>query len=93
MTGKEALDEIKDYTLVTYDEDGNEEDCIRFGELEPNLIEPIKRDLEVLEIIKQYSFFGHDYKNGERYDYFKTMIHTIGMKEEYEKIKQWLGEE
>ena len=46
MTSKEALEEIKDYTLVTYDEDGEEEDCIRFGQLEPNLIEAIEKELK-----------------------------------------------
>ena len=56
MTSKEALEEIKDYGLVTYDEEGNEEDCITFGELEPNLIEAIEKDLEVLEILKYLIF-------------------------------------
>lgn len=53
MESKEALQEIKDYTLVTLDENGEEEDCIRFGELEPNLIEAIEKDLELLEILRK----------------------------------------
>ena len=49
MESKEALNEIKNYTLVSYDENGEEDDCTTFGELEPNLIEPIEKDLDRLE--------------------------------------------
>ena len=53
MTGKEALEEIKNYTLATYDEDGNEEECYKFGELEPNLIEAIEEELVFFEKYKK----------------------------------------
>lgn len=53
MTALEALEELKNYSLVTYDEDGNEEDWISFGKLEPNIIEAIEKELIVLAIIKK----------------------------------------
>ena len=49
MKSKEALNEIKNYTLISYDENREEDDCTTFGELEPNLIEPIEKDLDRLE--------------------------------------------
>ena len=55
------------------------------------IAEIIERDLEVLEIIKRYSFIQNNYKEG--YGTFKQFlcnIHTIGMKEDFEKVKEWL---
>ena len=93
---KEALEEIKDYLLVQRDDDGEEEDCIRFGELEPALIEPLERDLEVLEILKKQLFIVEpdnveDYKEFDTVDYLR--LQDFMKKEEYQKIKEWLNNE
>ena len=51
----------------------------------------IKKNLEILEIIKKWSFIEESYKEGYGpYTKFQCIIHTIGMKEDFEKIKEWL---
>ena len=55
--------------------------------------EAIKKDLEILESIKKWSFIEESYKEGYGpYTKFQCIIHTIGMKEDFEKIKEWLDE-
>ena len=51
----------------------------------------LKKDLEILEIIKKWSFIQENYKDGYgKFTQFLCNIHTIGMKEDFEKIKEWL---
>lgn len=49
------------------------------------------KDLEVLEIIKRWSFIQDNYKEGYgTFTQFLCNIHTIGMREDFKKIKEWL---
>lgn len=93
MNSKEALEEIKDYLLVQHDDNGEEEDCIRFGELEPALIEPLERDLEVLEILKRIVKIV-DYSKYPITSPDNQLVILSGGKimnvEDYDKIKRWL---
>ena len=53
--------------------------------------ERICKDLEVLEIIKKWSFIQENYKDGYgTFTQFLCNIHTIGMKEDFKKVKEWL---
>lgn len=53
--------------------------------------ETIKKDLEILEIIKKWSFIQESYKEGYGpYTKFQCIIHTIGMEEDFKKVKEWL---
>ena len=58
-------------------------------------IKNIERDLEVLEIIKKWTLIiQENYKDSYRkFTQFLCNIHTIGMKEDFEKIKEWLEDE
>ena len=54
-------------------------------------IKKIERDLEVLEIIKKWSFIQENYKDGYgKFTQFLCNIHTIGMEEDFKKVKEWL---
>ena len=54
----------------------------------------LKKDLEVLDNIKKWSFIQENYKDGYgKFTQFLCNIHTIGMKEDFEKIKEWLEDE
>ena len=56
--------------------------------------ETIKKDLEVLEIIKKWSFIQENYKDGYgTFTQFLCNIHTIGMKKDFNKIKEWLEDD
>lgn len=56
-------------------------------------IKKIERDLEVLEIIKKWSFIQENYKDGYgKFTQFLCNIHTIGMEEDFKKVKEWLEE-
>ena len=56
--------------------------------------ETIKKDLEILEIIKKWSFIQENYKDGYgTFTQFLCNIHTIGMKKDFNKIKDWLENE
>ena len=56
--------------------------------------EKIEKDLEILEIIKKWSFIEESYKEGYGpYTKFQCIIHTIGMEEDFNKIKEWLENE
>ena len=49
------------------------------------------KDLEILEIIKKWSFIQENYKDGYgTFTQFLCNIHTIGMKKDFNKIKDWL---
>lgn len=53
--------------------------------------EKIEKDLEILEIIKKWSFIQESYKEGYGpYTKFQCIIHTIGMEEDFKKVKEWL---
>ena len=51
----------------------------------------IEKDLEILEIIKKWSFIQENYKDGYgKFTQFLCNIHTIGMEEDFKKVKEWL---
>lgn len=80
MTSKEALEEINS---ILWEE-------VSFSRFD-NLTTTIEKDLEILEIIKRWSFIQDNYKEGYgRFTQFICNIHTIGMKEDFEKVKEWL---
>lgn len=57
-------------------------------------IEKIEEDLEILEIIKKWSFIQKNYKDGYgKFTQFLCNIHTIGMEEDFNKVKKWLENE
>ena len=59
-----------------------------------NAIEKIEKDLEILEIIKKWSFIQENYKDGYgKFTQFLCNIHTIGMEEDFKKVKEWLENE
>ena len=52
------------------------------------------KDLEILEIIKKWSFIQENYKDGYgTFTQFLCNIHTIGMKKDFNKVKEWLENE
>lgn len=90
MTSREALKHIvkQDYNeiICTYPSQRAYD-----GLTINDMVKIIEKDLEMLEIIKRYSFIQNNYKEG--YGTFKQFlcnIHTIGMKEDFEKVKEWL---
>ena len=82
MTSKE-LNEILNKTRRTKD-----------ISLTPEQVEEIVNKLEILEIIKNWSFLDTFYREDTdtTYDAFRCNIHTKGMKEDFEKVKEWLDE-
>lgn len=92
MTSKEALERLKDDIEINYlsTKHNNEKDKSNYL----ILLNSIEKDLEILEIIKKWSFIEESYKEGYGpYTKFQCIIHTIGMKEDFEKIKEWLENE
>ena len=94
MTSKEALKELKENAQEIC-----EWELIRLKIFEKDLeiletikkLKIIEKDLEILEIIKKWSFIQENYKDGYgKFTQFLCNIHTIGMKEDFEKIKEWL---
>ena len=80
MTSKEAFKELK-------------ENAQEICEWEFDRLNIIEKDLEVLDIIKKWSFIQENYKDGYgKFTQFLCNIHTIGMKEDFEKIKEWLDD-
>ena len=57
--------------------------------------EQIWKDLEVLEIIKKWTFIiKENYKDSYRkFTQFICNIHTIEMNEDFKKVKEWLENE
>ena len=82
MTSKEALD-ILNYECIR--SNGTDDEFSK----ELNLI---KKDLEVLEIIKKWTFIiQENYKDSYRkFTQFICNIHTIEMNEDFKKVKEWL---
>ena len=81
MTSKEAFKELK-------------ENAQEICEWEFDRLNIIEKDLEVLDIIKKWSFIRENYKDGYgKFTQFLCNIHTIGMKEDFEKIKEWVESE
>ena len=81
MSSKEAFKELK-------------ENAQEICEWEFDKLNIIEKDLEVLDIIKKWSFIQENYKDGYgKFTQFLCNIHTIGMKEDFEKIKEWLEDE
>ena len=80
MNSLEALKELKENA---------EEIC----EWELDRLNIIEKDLEILEIIKKWSFIQESYKEGYGpYTKFQCIIHTIGMEEDFKKVKEWIEE-
>ena len=68
-------------------------DCIRFGELEPNLIEAIEKDLAILKIIKDNFIIYKDlYHNGKWQLILKQKTVFVEGSKEYELLKEWLND-
>lgn len=84
MTSKEALEYLFGLALFNVDDEQHKK-C-----REANKI--IQKDLEILEIIKKWSFLDTFYREDAdtTYEAFICNIHTKGMKEDYYKIKEWL---
>ena len=85
MTSKEALD-ILNYECIR--SNGTDDEFSK----ELNLI---KKDLEVLEIIKKWTFIiQENYKDSYRkFTQFICDIHTTEMNEDFKKVKEWLENE
>ena len=84
MTSKEALD-ILNYECIR--SNGTDDEFSK----ELNLV---KKDLEVLEIIKKWTFIiQENYKDSYRkFTQFLCNIHNIEMEEGFKKVKEWLEE-
>lgn len=79
---KKVRDGFKFIDLNTHEE-VSIEDCYN------NVI----KDLEILDIIKKWSFIQENYKDGYGpFDQFLCNIHTIGMEEDFKKVKEWLDQ-
>ena len=79
---KKVRDGFKFIDLNTHEE-VSIEDCYN------NVI----KDLEILDIIKKWSFIQENYKDGYGpFDQFLCNIHTIGMEEYFKKVKEWLDQ-
>ena len=79
MTSKQAIDELIE--------------CAKFdlNKWELDRLGIIDKELEVLEIIKKWSFIQENYKDGYgKFTQFLCNIHTIGMEEDFKKVKEWL---
>ena len=90
MTSKEALK----YLLVNSEELYSQyEEDEKFYLDAVELYNIVLKDLEILEIIKKWSFIEEGYKTGYGpYTKFQCIIHTVGMKEDFYKLKEWLEE-
>ena len=81
MTSKEAFKELKE----------NAQEICEWELVRLNII---AKDLEILEIIKKWSFIQENYKDGYgTFTQFLCNIHTIGMKKDFNKVKEWLENE
>lgn len=98
MTSKEVLKEMCDYcrkciNQIPSNGDRPYKECPYrgiSGDYCENY-EIIKKDLEILEIIKKWSFIQEGYKVGYGpYTQFLCNIHTVGMEEDFYKVKEWL---
>ena len=80
MTSKEALEELKD---------NFENDVYK---VERSMLDIIDKDLQVLEIIKKWTFIiKENYKDSYRkFTQFICNIHTIEMEKDFKKVKEWL---
>lgn len=84
MTSKEKL-RLLYHNAVLHNDDPD------FIMEQTSYLEDLIKDLEILEIIKKWSFIQENYKDGYGpYTQFLCNIHTIGMKEDFEKVKEWL---
>ena len=90
MTSKEAFERIKKSHYIA---------MICMGIDKPDIetekaIKTIEKDLEILEIIKNWSFIQENYKDGYGpFTQFLCNIHTIGMGKDFNKVKEWLENE
>ena len=94
MTSKEAL-----YLLMTNQK--KVRDGFKFIDLNTHekvsieeCYDIVIKDLEILEIIKKWSFIKANYKEGFGiYDQFICNIHTVGMEEDFLKVEEWFKNE
>lgn len=90
MTGKEALEELKNVDLYTYDDEGNIEDSIKLGEYVEEYIEPIEKELKAFSIfikmcdkdllkIKYEDLHQNDKHqiSKEEWEYFKEVVKEV----------------
>ena len=90
MTSKEAFEEIIKVCNLYHRQIAN----VDVDSIHGYPIKKIEKDLEVLEIIKKWSFIQENYK--DRYGTFTQFlcnINTIGMEEDFKKVKEWLENE
>lgn len=76
MTSKEALKELKENA---------QEVC----EWELDRLNIIEKDLEVLEILKKYSYLVKRYRDSIDKDTIRTSLYCMNI-DELEKVKEWL---
>lgn len=97
MKSKELLQEHLKwlYTYLETAKKGNVITHIEKIEEEIDKCNQVLKDLEVLEIIKKWSFLDTFYREDTdtTYEAFICNIHTKGMKEDYEKVMRWLNNE
>ena len=100
MTSKEALEELLYYANLNFERENerkteftNKIEQMGIDDNEENF-KIIEKDLEILEIIKKWSFIQENYKDGYGpFTQFLCNIHTIGMEEDFNKVKEWLENE
>ena len=98
--GLEALEELLYYANLNFKRENerkteftNKIEQMGIDDNEENF-KIIEKDLEILEIIKKWSFIQENYKDGYGpFTQFLCNIHTIGMEEDFKKIKEWLENE
>ena len=87
MTSKEALE------LAILDSEQDLRDDIYDNNWVKSVLQGLKdcqRALEVLDIIKKWSFIQENYKDGYgKFTQFLCNIHTIGMEEDFLKVEEW----
>lgn len=88
----EALNRIE--TIAPFNRENKPNYYSQFSQSETPFYEDfdlVKKDLEILEIIKKWSFIQENYKDGYgKFTQFLCNIHTIGMEEDLKKVKEWL---
>ena len=100
MTSKEALEELLYYANLNFERENerkteftNKIEQMGIDDNEENF-KIIEKDLEILEIIKKWSFIQENYKDGYGpFTQFICNIHTIGMEKDFKKVKEWLENE
>ena len=89
MKSREYLERIKDDVEINYLSTKYNNTKDKYNYL--IMLNTIEKDLEILEIIKKWSFIQENYKDEYGpFTKFLCHIHTIGMEEDFKKVKEWL---